>query len=1150
MSGDLFAGIACARVAVRPPLRPGSFPGSRPLGRLIVARHSSSLRRVAVTASVVAVVAASGAQTAAQAVGAAPPDPSRFTASALGAAESSYDVPKSVTGRAAKSDPTVLKRSDAALVAVMVKLDLDPVASYSGGVNGLAATSPGTTGKSVKGNAGAVTAYRKHADKVVSTAAKDIARAVPKAKVGRSFTTAYGGLSVVLPANQAKDLLAVDGVVAVQADTLAQPLTDASPKFVGATKVWPALGGYKTAGEGVLVGILDSGIWPEHPSMADPGIDPPAGGPFACEFGDGSAGLGAQFECNDKLVGAHAFVDTYVAVTGAAPGEYCNASGCSARDADGHGTHTATTAAGSRVASAPILGVDRGPVSGIAPGASVIAYRVCLDLGCYGSDSIDAVQQAILDGVDVINFSISGGADPYTDPVELAFLDATAAGISVNASAGNDGPGAATANHGGPWVTTVGASTSNRHFQATLNLTADNGDTFSKVGSTATQGVAGAPVVLPSQVPGYAGGALCQTAFAPGSLAGKVVACQRGVNGRVEKGYFASLGGASGMILYNPTASDTETDNHHLPAVHLEGPNQELLDFLAAHTGVTATWAAGEAAAVQGDVMAGFSSRGPLGDFLKPDITAPGVQILAGHTPTPLTYNGGPAGELFQAIAGTSMSSPHLAGASALVKAAHPTWTPGQIKSALMTSSTQDVLKEDGVTPADPFDRGAGSMRVDSAVKAVATISETPANLFGAAAMDRVDLNLPSVQANPLPGALTTYRTLTNVSTTAQQFKATATGTSGLKITVKPSSFSVPVGGSTTIAITLDGTASPDGWAFGEIKLRSVSKRTPNVVLPVTARVADSAVPMTHTCTPTDLAPGQDAACTVTLTNNSAAPADVDLSLKADKRVDISSVSAPATATYRGFMWAGTLTPSVPPTITSVAEVTPGETPSGGYLPLAGFGITPIAGVGDETISNFTVPAFTYGSETYNRIGVVSNGYVVIGGGTSEDVTYLSTPIPSTNRPNNIIAPLWSDLNPGAGGEVRIGLLTDGVDSWIVVDYAEVPTYSEGLKNTFQVWIGYNGTDDVTIANGTIEGGGVDGLSQGAENRTGTSGAAYTGGSGSLWRVSTAPPTPGGSVTITYDASSAAVGTYVLTPKATTPVVKGTISKPQTLRVQ
>ena len=326
---------------------------------------------------------------------------------------------------------------------------------------------------------------------------------------------------------------------------------------------------------------------------------------------------------------------------------------------------------------------------------------------------------------------------------------------------------------------------------------------------------------------------------------------------------------------------------------------------------------------MRGDVMAGFSSRGPAADFIKPDITAPGVQILAGNTPTPTAVASGPPGQLFQAIAGTSMSSPHLAGAAALVKAAHPTWTPGQIKSALMTTSSQDVLKEDGVTPADPFDRGAGALRVDTAVAAVVTISETPEGFLASAGSpkDRVDLNLPSVQANPLPGSLTTYRTLQNVTSKAQKFRVSTTGTNGLRVTVSPREVAVPPRGTRQIAITIDGTAAPDGWSFGQVTLTPNEKKVPKVVLPVAAKVADAAVPMTHTCAPTTLTRNQDAHCAVTLTNNGAVPADVSLSLDAGKQVDISSVSAPATATRNGFTWTGTLSPALPPTIASITPV-------------------------------------------------------------------------------------------------------------------------------------------------------------------------------------------------------------------------------------
>ena len=161
------------------------------------------------------------------------------------------------------------------------------------------------------------------------------------------------------------------------------------------------------------------------------------------------------------------------------------------------------------------------------------------------------------------------------------------------------------------------------------------------------------------------------------------------------------------------------------------------------------------------------------------------------------------------------------------------------------------------------------------------------------------------------------------------------------------------------------------------------------------------------------------------------------------------------------------------------------------------FGIAPIAGVGDETIANFNVPAFKYGSETYTRVGVVSDGYVVIGGGTGTDVDFVAQPIPSAARPNNIVAPFWNDLNPAQGGEIRIGTLTDGVDTWLVVDYTDVVYFGTTIKNSFQTWIQLGATENVTIANGVVDTTTPDGtlLGQGAENRDGTSGATYVGGS-------------------------------------------------------
>ena len=259
---------------------------------------------------------------------------------------------------------------------------------------------------------------------------------------------------------------------------------------------------------------------------------------------------------------------------------------CSARDANGHGTHTASTAAGDPVASAPIFGIESRADQRNRPGrAGRSPTAICLEQGCFPSDAIAAVQQAILDDIDVINYSISGGANPYGDAVELAFLDAFNAGISVNASAGNSGPGPATVDHGGPWVTTVGASTSNRSLSSTLHLSASNGDTFELAGATVTPGIGPTPVVLATSIPGV--DALCVNPIPTGAAAGKIVACERGPN-RVLKSFNVRNGGGVGMLLYNPTPQDLMTDNHWVPTIHVDGPSTALLAFLNGHAGVLA----------------------------------------------------------------------------------------------------------------------------------------------------------------------------------------------------------------------------------------------------------------------------------------------------------------------------------------------------------------------------------------------------------------------------------------------------------------------------------------------------------------------------------------------------------------------------------
>jgi hypothetical protein len=1107
--------------------------------------------------------------------------PSKFTATPL-TPDSTFSSAKSPSGKLAQTDPALLGRTDSTLINVVIKYDYDATASYAGGAAGLAPTNPSVTGKKLKNNKAAVDAYEAYAKQVSAKTSSAVKAALPSATIGQEFVTAYGGVAARIPANSVADLLKVSGVAAVQNDSLEKPLSDATG-FIGATAVWPGLGGQDNAASNVVVGIIDTGIWPEHPMLVD--RLPALGRTFganSCQFGDGTdtAHFGAAFTCNDKLVAAYAKTATYMSAVGAGAEEFCNNAThqCSARDPEGHGTHTSTTAAGARVDSAMLYGVERGPVSGVAPGARVIMYRVCLAAGCFSSDSVSAVQQAITNDVDVINFSISGGANPYSDAVELAFLDAFNAGISVNASAGNSGPGAATVDHGGPWLTTVGASTSNRFFTSTLHLTAAGGASFNMPGVTLTNGISAAtPVVLAQSIPGE--DVLCQTPLAAGSAAGKIVACQRGTNARVDKGYNVKQGGAAGMILYNAIKQDVETDNHWLPAIHVDGPSTDLLAFINGHTNVQATWAQGTETATQGDVMAAFSSRGPQADFIKPDVTAPGIQVLAGMTPQPTGTVNGPTGNLYQAIAGTSMSSPHSAGASALVKAAHPDWTPAMIKSALMTSAAQGAVKEDGTTPVTPFDAGSGSIRVNRAINPTVVLNETYAGFVASATdpLHRINLNIASVDAPTMTGSITTKRSLTNVSGADLKLDINVQAPAGVTISVTDKegksgngTVALKAGQVTDIWITISAPTVATGQYFGRITLKS-GRGNSDVTIPVAFNKKQGAVTLTHSCTPTSFAMPGATQCSATLANFASVAANVDLTINnPDGQLTYSNVSAPATLAKNTIHWSGTLSPAIPPRITSI---TPTEGPDGGYLDLSLLGVAPVPGVGDDTITNFNVPTFYYGGEPYTRIGVVSNGYIVIGGGTSADIVFMPQHFPNAARPNNVLAPLWTDLNPTAAGAIRVATLSGGGHSWIAVDWGGVKNFGNSTTHSFEIWLqlatGAAGTgpssEETTFSYGpntTFPGDGPglgnagsgdpdSGVNWGAENRDGTSGVniASAPANGSEWRVNTAQPAAGGTQAVQYQASGDKAGTHTTVANMTSNVTPGTTQVVVTLTV-
>ena len=696
---------------------------------------------------------------------------------------------------------------------VIVRLADPPVVHYRGGIGGLAATSvEPARGRRLDARSRAVTAYRAFLSNRQDAFVAAATLVTPGVQVLHRYQLALNGVALRVPEAAVDGIRSLPGVVAVYPDERFRPTTERSPAFIGATAAWKALGGQAVAGEGIVVGVLDSGIWPEHPSFSDPDPDgkpyPPRPGVRACEFGSG-ANPGPPFTCNNKLIGAYRFMAAFDACVGAGQCELPAGAFTSARDDDGHGTHTASTAAGNGKVPATIVGIARGKVSGIAPRAHVIAYKVC-QAECFQSDSAAAVDQAIADGVDVINFSIGGGTAPYSDPVEIAFLGAYSEGIFVAASAGNDGL-AETVNHRGPWVTTVAASTQKRQFASKLTLAGSTGKKLKLNGGTISAGVVPARSVLDAAA---VGDPFCENATPDGTFANMVAICNRGVGNRLRKSFNVAQRGAAGMILYDAFFARIFTDNHGIPTLYVpKDAGTALRALLAQHPAATATFQAGKAKGAKGDVMADFSSRGGPRQLLgvsKPDVTAPGVQILAGTTPDTATITDADD-QLFQAIQGTSMSSPHVAGAAALVRAIHPSFTPGQIQSTLMTLASPKVFDDDGTTPFDPFDAGSGRVSLKQ-IASVPITFEAGWIDFAFAPFSGIDLshlNTPSLYLPNVASTAVVQRTARNVRAKPTTLKLKVEAPADLVVTV-PASITMPAGGDATFTVAVDASAVPE----------------------------------------------------------------------------------------------------------------------------------------------------------------------------------------------------------------------------------------------------------------------------------------------------------------------------------------------------
>ncbi|TQD40938.1 S8 family serine peptidase [Lysobacter aestuarii] len=685
-------------------------------------------------------------------------------------------------------------------------------------------------------------------------------------QVRRRMQHALNGVVTDLTRNEAAALAGMAEVAFVEPYREYEMDTDVGPRRIGADKVWaggsglppgqtlpstPKLPGAR--GEGIVFGIVDSGInfgSPSFSAVASDGyhhVNPNGAGNYLGTCAPGGVDEG---RCNDKLIGGYDFVCE-------APGNRCGVAGILEEpgfgDTNGHGSHTASTAAGN-----PRTVEFRGAsvnISGVAPRGNIIAYDVCYTRTsdgnglCPNVSSAAAIDQAVADGVDVINFSIGGGAAPWSEAVSQAFLGASDAGVFVAASAGNSGPAAGTLGHHEPWVTTVAAATHGRQgFEFILDLTGPGAPPAAVQGVVLTPG--GSGVAHESAIPGttafvvapdFDSGTDACSAYGANVFQGAIAFVRRGGCSFSIKTNNASAAGAIAVVIANNADGglSPSVPGTTIPAFAITRVDGDAVRDFA--SGVSATAAIGYPAQVIAntpDVLGAFSSRGPANyELVKPDITAPGVAVLAADAGS--TIEG--FEDLVGLKNGTSMASPHVAGAAGLIKQLNPTWTPAEIKSALMMTADQEVYIEDGETRADAFAMGAGRVQVRNASRTGLVMDETTANYLAANPVEGGDtstLNLPSMNEQACVGFCTFTRTFRSVRRPNVLWTARLEGVKGI---VWPALFMVKGDQEVSLTVIVDGRKLPadDSWNFGKLVLEPVG-HSPHVAtlrLPVAVSV-------------------------------------------------------------------------------------------------------------------------------------------------------------------------------------------------------------------------------------------------------------------------------------------------------------------------
>ncbi|XP_043708286.1 subtilisin-like protease SBT4.4 isoform X2 [Telopea speciosissima] len=610
----------------------------------------------------------------------------------------------------------------------------------------------------------------------------------------RSYHRSFNGFAAKLNEQERKKLASKEGVVSVFPSRTLQLQTTRSWDFIGLSN---AVKRIPSVESDLIVGVIDSGIWPESESFSDKGFGPPPRKwKGVCNGGK------LNFTCNNKIIGARFYSNTSSSV----------------RDTEGHGTHTASTIAGNVVSNVGFYGLAQGNARGGVPSARIAAYKVCDSQGCSESAILAGFDDAIADGVDIISISIGAThiIDFDSDSISIGAFHAMQNGILTSQSAGNYGPSNMTTRSLAPWILSVAASSTDRHIIDKVVLGDGKVIKGNSVNSYTVNGkkqplVYGKDASVRTCSPDYA--RACANGCLDSKLVkGKIVLCEQ-----ASLGEEALRANAVGTVM-SADRYDDVSFIYPLPATQLsKQAGEQVKSYINSTKNPTANILKSEAVIDStAPTVASFSSRGPNGitpDILKPDISAPGVYILAAFSPF-----ASPSGSImdkrrvkFSILSGTSMACPHATGAAAYVKSFHPDWSPSAIKSSLMTTAWRMNSTRN---PDAEFAYGAGNIDPVKAInpglvyeilkddyikflcnigwdtKRVRIVSGGNSSCQEGTKGTALDLNYPSmtayIQQEDKPFVINFTRTVKNVGSANSTYKASVTSHSEIKISVMP----------------------------------------------------------------------------------------------------------------------------------------------------------------------------------------------------------------------------------------------------------------------------------------------------------------------------------------------------------------------------